>query len=187
MKCKKVLMVCIILLMGLLCSCGKETDKVQGIEDKSEETKVQYISYSKMSALMPNETWVYSSEYLGCDVYEWKEDIILPIPTPEGMTGVEVVDNAFYGLGIGREEWEAYIKKLEEQYIVDVEYSDGYEEKDSCWVTVTDLQHNILTYLSWKEKDYYYNMSNSFSVTVHAGANVKNTKYSNEEVLKVSV
>lgn len=167
----------------MLCSCGGDKKAKQEVAQEKEK----YISYSNVSPLMNNNTWKYSSDDIGCEVYKWAEGVELPLPKPEETTGVEKVEDGYYALGMNKEKWEKYIKLLSEKYIVDVEYSDWLGEGDSCFVTVTDIENNILTYMSWSAEMPSYNMKNSFSITVHVGSNLKNTKYTNKEVLDMTM
>lgn len=147
------------------------------VEENSKNTDEDYIS-----SIYYNQTWKYDSEEIGCEVYEWTEDIVLPIPKPEGESSIEIIHGTYQVLGIDKSEWDNYVELLDETYEV-VRTDSELNGYLSCGIRFYNMEKNIVGYLSWGEYSGIDNLENCFEGFVFVGSNYKNTNLSNEEVL----
>ncbi len=185
-KIKKILLLILGIMLLSLSACEDNGNDKGKVESESNNEK-SYNGVSGITTLADNNTWKYTKDHIDCELYGWDEDVVLPIPKPEGSTGIEYEANGFYLLGINQEEWEDYVEVISEMYTVDVVYSSWTDENDSCYIRAIDMNNNFMANLVWNKEVCYYNMRNAATAWVYVGSREKHTSLTNEEVLNMAL
>ncbi len=148
-------------------------------EGESVDKIFEYTGYDYISPLYYNQTWKYDSEKIGCEVYQWSEEVAIPVPMPEGGNGVQIVQGDYYLVGIDMDEWKAYVDMMSKEYDIGVsEAQDG----SSGSIGYVDYEHNYTVSVTWSDYNEITNMRNYCSASVFVGTDYKNTQLSNFEV-----
>ncbi len=178
----------VVMGMILLTSCGKEKDvtNVENNEENLQEQK-EFVDVTGVTTLSSNNTWKYTKDMLDCELYEWSEDVVLPIPNLECSTGMKYIDGEFFALGVDYEEWQEYVGLLIEKYDAYVRYDSLVSENDACFVQLLDMENNLMANVVWEKDLPYYNLNNTVEAWVYVGSREKYTSLTNEEVLNKSL
>lgn len=189
-----IVSVCVMILIVALVPIGVKLNSLVGGKKEKEEygesaekTKLDATYISEISVLACNNTWKYTEEDIGCEVYEWSEDVVLPIPKPENSTGIEYVGDGFYLLGVDKEEWEEYIYPLVNKYDGYISYDSIVSENDSCFARIVDMEYNYMANIVWGKDFSYYNLRNNVGAFVYVGSKEKNTSLTNQEVMELAL
>ncbi len=172
--------------MMLMVSCGD--DKKQVNKEKTDnEVKDTVVEFQGKTALSGNITWKYTKEVLGCEVYEWSEDVVLPIPEPDGSTGMIYTDGNFFTLGIDADEWTEYIEPLVERYDGDLRWDSLATENDASVANILDMENNFMANIIWEEDLPFNNLRDTVEVWIYAGSREKHTSLNNYQVLDMAL
>lgn len=164
---KSLMLLCILVAGALMVSCQKTDDKNTtvktedefsvGMLNSSEQTNhnsqlnLKYKETSEISMFAADDIFKYTNEYTSCELYRWSDEIILPIPAPEGNIDVKFeyrieLDN------ITKEIWGKYVNVLKERYITDIETSQ-FEDYRREFVSIFDMKNNFTATMGWSEEE----------------------------------
>ncbi len=177
----------VIVGMMLMVSCGSEKMEEKQENVNSNQSKEAVAEFRGKTALSGNVTWKYTEESLGCKVYEWSEDVVLPIPAPKDVTGIEYDDGQFFALGIDADEWTEYVEPLVEKYDGYLRWDSLATENDACVATIFDMENNFMANIIWEEDLPFNNLRDTVEVWIYAGSREKHTSLDNEQVLGMAL
>lgn len=175
---KKLGMVNVLLLMSMLSvGCGsKEKDELteNDVGKKEEVFECKYKETSEISMFAYDNITKYSKEYTDCQLYEWSDDVVLPIPAPDENINVTVAESVIVN-DIHREVWEEYVSVLSDKYIIEseiIEVESNYKQN----ISIFDMENNYTATMSWNENEH------SMYVYVYMFCQEKEMSVSNGEV-----
>ncbi|MBP3339897.1 MAG: hypothetical protein J6L69_10900 [Lachnospiraceae bacterium] len=143
-----------IILCAFLFGCAKVEDNGEKSNTNDDKNSVKYefsFKYKELSDVSPfvyNSIIKYTDEYTSAPLYEWSEDVVLPIPAPLGAKhekNVKMINELVFS-GVTLEEWNNYVDLLKEKYIV------LWEDKEQPSIRIYDKTYNFYVQLRWEEK-----------------------------------
>lgn len=187
---KSLMLLCILVAGALMVSCQKTDDKNATFKTEDESTvQFQYKELSDISPMCYNNTVKYTKEHTDAPLYEWSDNVVLPVPKPEGAIEEEI---SSYGLlafsGVTQDNWNKYVEELKKNYSCSsFNEVTGEGANLSGSILIYDEEYNFNVYLEWcSQETYNYDMTRKNVVRVHCymGNQEKSSEISKAELLK---
>lgn len=168
-------------LLGFAACKTKDNVETESNNKATQNNKFEfkYKEISDISSLSLMDIEELSSEYTGLELYDWGNNIKLPIPKPNNVSFISADPNALVIEGLNRENWIAYKEELSKKYIV-VEYDPAHEDG---FIGVWDKEYNFRIFISYYERNEYYEADGVMSLGFKLGCQEDMFDLSNKEVL----
>ncbi len=192
-KVRKLVVVSMLMtLVVMLNACGSKEKQTSNESDEVvEKSSYKFQELSQISTLSNNEMVKYTSDYTDVELYEWSENVTLPIPKIDGAAETESIDRMLTFTGVTEEVWNDYVSALNSNYTV-IECDDIYTldgtDYASGGIIVTMEDKNVYVSLNWNNKVEYSDavtMENVVTIWCFLGTQETNAKISKTDVKKM--
>ncbi len=197
MKRMKIVYLVVIYFCLFLTACGS-TEKETA--DTDDIFKFKYEELSEISSLSNNSVVKYSEQYTSANLYNWTENVVLPIPSPGDMKEEKSYERMLTFSGIDESQWDKYVQELKIIY-PDIIIGDNQENIDEALgyshktLTIYDETYNMRIIMVWYDKLSYIgndleqnNLENVILVNCYLGnqefANDLNNKTIKEKICR---
>ena len=183
---KKIIIISLLMCTLLFISCGSkekgEDANTLGDTNSYNTTTFKYRELSPISPLAVNSIVKYSNEYTSAPLYEWSDNVVLPIPAPVGVIEETPAQfsQALTFSGVTFEAWNDYVELLKDNY-------DTLEHTiESNNIYLWDDTYNFKISIKWSKEDICGGVTKTDIVTLRCfmGNQENNTSISTKDVLE---